>query len=209
MHMTETIKLTKNTPQWHKLSKRAKQLSLFSLVYLTLEGSFGVVAGLLAHSVALLGFGLDSAIEGIASVIIIWRFTGNRTLSEHSELKAQKAVAISFFLLAPYIAIEAVHGLITSDHAKSSAIGIGLTLSSIAIMPILGVWKQRIGRLLDSEATEGEGKQNLICAYLAVAVLVGLLANTLLGFWWLDPIIAMGIALLAVREGIEMWRGED
>lgn len=207
--MAKTGSVTKNTPERQKLSKRARQLSWFSLVYLTLEGSIGVAAGLLAHSIALLGFGLDSAIEGIASVIIIWRFTGSRTLSEHSELKAQKAVATSFFLLAPYIAIEATRSLLTGEHPQTSIIGIGLTVSSVAIMPMLGIWKQRIGRQLDSEATVGEGKQNLICAYLAGAVLVGLLANTLFGFWWLDPVIALGIAVIAVREGVEMWRGED
>lgn len=203
------MKYDKNSVQWQQLSKRAKQLSWFSLVYLTLEGSIGVIAGLIAHSVALLGFGLDSAIEGIASVIIIWRFTGNRTLSESSEAKAQKAVAISFFLLAPYVLIEAIRSLAMGEHPETSVIGIALTVSSVIIMPVLGVWKQKIGRQLDSEATEGEGKQNLICAYLAAAVLVGLLANTLLGVWWLDPVIAVGISLLAVREGIEMWRGED
>lgn len=209
--MTEanTHKPTKRTDEWHYLSNIAKRLSWFSLIYLTIEGSVGVIAGLIAHSTALLGFGIDSAIEGIASIIIIWRFTGSRTLSVTSEHKAQKAVAVSFFLLAPYIAYEATRSLVNGEHPLTSVVGIALTVSSVLIMPVLGIWKQRIGRRLSSEATEGEGKQNLICAYLAIAVLVGLLGNTLLHWWWLDPVIALGIAVLAVREGIEAWRGEE
>lgn len=207
--MNEPSTDTVRSPEWHALSKRAKHLSWFSLLYLTAEGSIGVVAGVVAHSVALLGFGLDSAIEGLASIIIVWRFTGSRTLSETSEAKAQKAVAISFFLLAPYVAFEAIKHLVNGEHPEASTIGIALTVASVFVMPVLGIWKRRIGKKLDSEATVGEGTQNLICAYLAGAVLVGLLANSLFGLWWLDGVIALGIALLAVHEGIEMWRGEE
>jgi divalent metal cation (Fe/Co/Zn/Cd) transporter len=175
---------------------------------MTIEGAVGVIAGLVAGSVALLGFGLDSAIEGLASVIVIWRFTGSRTLSETSELRAQRAVAISFFLLAPYITLDAILSLVGGDHPQTSWVGIGLAVGSIILMPMLGRAKQRLGRQLDSAATAGEGTQNMLCAYLAAAVLVGLLANTLLGWWWLDPLAALFIAFVAVREGRETWRGE-
>jgi Cation efflux family len=142
-------------------------------------------------------------------VIIIWRFTGTRTLSETAEARARKAVAVTFFLLAPYIAYDAVTTLAGRHHARTSWLGIALAIASLIVMPALGVAKRRLGARLDSEATAGEGTQNLLCAYLAAAVLAGLLANTLLGWWWLDPAVALGIAALAVREGTEAWHGEE
>jgi divalent metal cation (Fe/Co/Zn/Cd) transporter len=175
---------------------------------MTVEGTVAIAAALIAGSVALLGFGIDSAIEGLASVIVIWRFTGQRRLSEHSELRAQKAVAISFFLLAPYIAQDAIRALVAGDHASTSWVGIGLSVSSIVVMPLLGRAKQRIGERLGSGATASEGAQNLLCAYMAAGVLVGLAANAALGWWWLDPVIALVIAGIAVREGREAWAGE-
>jgi divalent metal cation (Fe/Co/Zn/Cd) transporter len=174
-----------------------------------MEGSVAIVAAVLAGSVALLGFGVDSVIEGLSSVIVVWRFTGARTLSETAEANAQKAVAVTFFLLAPYIGYEASIALVAGDRAATSWLGIGLSIASVIVMPILGVAKQRLGVRLRSGATVGEGLQNLMCAYLAAAVLAGLLANTLLGWWWLDPVVGLGIAALAVWEGIKAWRGED
>lgn len=182
---------------------------MLSLVYLGVEGGIAIVAAVSAGSVALLGFGIDSAIEGIASVIIVWRFSGSRTLSEHAERRAQIAVAGSFFLLAPYITYEAIDTLVAGNHAGDSWLGIALSALSIVWMPLLGIAKVRIGTSLDSDATVGEGKQNLLCGYLAAAVLVGLLGNTLFGLWWLDPIVGLGIAALAVWEGSEAWRGEE
>jgi divalent metal cation (Fe/Co/Zn/Cd) transporter len=190
------------------LIRRAKRLSWLSLGWMTVEGIVAVTAGLFAGSVALVGFGFDSAIEGLASVIVIWRFTGRRRLSETAERRAQQLVAISFFLLAPYITQDALRTLIAGDHPATSWVGIGLAISSIAIMPLLGRAKQRIGDRLGSATTAGEGSQNLLCAYLAAGVLVGLLANTLVGAWWIDPAIALGIAALAVKEGREAWAGE-
>jgi divalent metal cation (Fe/Co/Zn/Cd) transporter len=195
--------------QWRRDTRRALQLSWFSLGYMAAEGAVAVLAALLAHSVALLGLGLDSAIEGLASIIIVWRFTGDRAMSEAAELRAQRAVAITFFLLAPYIGVEATRALATREHPDTSWLGIGLSLSSIAVMPLLGLAKKRIGQRLGSGATSGEGTQNLLCAYLAAAVLAGLLANTAFGLWWLDPAVALLIAALAIHEGREAWQGED
>jgi divalent metal cation (Fe/Co/Zn/Cd) transporter len=175
---------------------------------MTAEGAVGIAAGVAAGSVALIGFGLSSAVEGLASVIVIWRFTGARTLSAHSERRAQKAVAISFWLLAPYIAIEAVHKLVVSAHPETSVVGIALTIGSIVLMPALGRAKQRLGARLGSGATAGEGTQNILCALLAGAVLIGLLGQTLFGAWWLDPLAALFIAGIAVKEGREAWQGD-
>jgi divalent metal cation (Fe/Co/Zn/Cd) transporter len=193
---------------WASAVRRAKALSWLSLVWMGLEGGIAITAGVLAGSVALIGFGLDSAIEGIASVVIIWRFTGGRELSHSAEERAQKVVAISFFLLAPYVAFEAIQALVTTEHPDVSALGMALTASSVIGMPLLGVAKQRVARTLGSQATHGEGTQNLLCAYLAAAVFLGLAGNALFGAWWLDPIAALFVAFVAVREGRETWRGE-
>lgn len=193
---------------WLRDARRARLLSWLSLGWMTAEGVVGIVAGLAAGSVALVGFGLSSAVEGMASVIVIWRFTGQRTHSETSERTATRAVAISFWLLAPYVAVEAVHKLVTADHAETSAVGIALTVGSIVLMPALGRAKQRLGDRLGSTATAGEGTQNILCALLAGAVLVGLLGQTLIGAWWLDPLAALFIAVVAVKEGREAWQGD-
>lgn len=196
------------SPDWLRLAWLAKTLAWASLGWLTIEGTVGVAAGLIAGSIGLVGFGLDSAIEGLASVIVVWRFTGSRTLSEDSERRAQRWVAVSFFLLAPYVAIESLHTLIVEHHAETSIVGILLTAGTLAICPWLGMAKQRIGDRLGSSATKGEGKQNLLCAALALGVLIGLLANTTLGIWWLDPASGLGIAAACVLAGRQTWRGD-
>ena len=187
---------------------RAKALSWLSLAWMTVEGAVGIGAALAAGSVALLGFGLDSVIEALASVIVIWRFTGARRLSQHAEQRAQRLVAVSLFLLAPYIAQDAIRTLIASDHPSVSPVGIGLSISSLVLMPLLGRAKQRIGERLGSAATAGEGTQNVLCAYLAGGVLAGLVLNAAFGVWWADPVVALAIAALAAGEGRETWRGE-
>jgi divalent metal cation (Fe/Co/Zn/Cd) transporter len=175
---------------------------------MAVEGLVAIVAGIVAGSIALIGFGLDSAIEGFASVVIVWRFTGWRTLSHTAEDRAQKLVAIQFFILAPYVAVESVRTLANGHHAEESIVGIALAASSLIVMPWLGRAKQRIGSAMGSSATASEGKQNLLCAYLAAAVLVGLVGNALFGAWWLDPLVGLLIAYMAVTEGREAWRGD-
>jgi divalent metal cation (Fe/Co/Zn/Cd) transporter len=195
--------------QWLRGAACARTLATFSLAWLCFEGAATTTAGLLAGSVALVGNGLDGAIEGFASVIVVWRFSGSRTLSATSERRAQQLVALSFFLLAPYIAFEATRALLGEHHAETTWLGVALSIGTLCICPWLGRAKLRLGALLGSAATAGEGRQNLLCAYLALAVLVSLLANNLLGIWWLDPIVALGIAGLAITEGRRAWRGES
>jgi divalent metal cation (Fe/Co/Zn/Cd) transporter len=194
--------------EWLAAVKRVKMLSWISLVWMSLEGGIAITAGILAGSVALVGFGIDSVIEGIASVVIIWRFTGARAFSQDAEGRAQKLVAVQFFLLAPYVAFEAFQALFNSEQPEVTGLGMALTASSVIGMPLLGIAKQRAAKTLGSQATHGEGTQNLLCAYLAAAVFVGLAGNALFGAWWLDPIAAFVIAGIALREGIETWRGE-
>src|SRR3712207_6286479 len=175
---------------------------------MTVEGAVAILAGLAAGSVALIGFGLDSAIEGFASVVIVWRFTGSRVFSQAAETRAQKLVAVQFYVLAPYVGLESVRALAGGARPDETLVGILLATGSVVFMPMLAVAKQRLADRLGSAATKGEGRQNMLCAYLAAALLIGLLGNALAGAWWLDPVVGLLIAALAVKEGAEAWRGE-
>jgi len=194
--------------RYRSLAARARTLSWLSLAWMTVEGAVAILSGVVASSIALIGFGLDSAIEGFASVIIVWRFTGHRMFSARAETRAQKLVAVQFFLLAPYVAVESLRSLIGGERADTSWVGVGLAVSSVVLMPMLGIAKQRLADQLGSAATKGEGRQNMLCAYLAGALLVGLLGNALVGAWWLDPVVGLLIASVAVKEGMEAWNGE-
>jgi divalent metal cation (Fe/Co/Zn/Cd) transporter len=196
------------SPEYLRQARRAKLLSWASLAYMAVEGLVAITAGVVAGSIALIGFGIDSAIEGFASVVIVWRFTGSRTLSHAAEDRAQKLVAIQFFLLAPYVAVESIRTLVDGSHPQQSIVGIILAASSLVVMPWLGRAKQRIGSRIGSSATASEGKQNLLCAYLAAALLVGLVGNALFGAWWLDALVGLLIAAGAIQEGREAWRGD-
>jgi divalent metal cation (Fe/Co/Zn/Cd) transporter len=193
---------------YRRLAHRVKFLSWVSLGYMALEGGIAILAGVLAGSVALIGFGLDSGIEGFASAIIVWRFTGLRMFSEAAEHRAQKLVAIQFFILAPYVGVESVRALVDGERPDVSLLGIALSASSLVVMPYLGIAKQRIADQIGSAATKGEGRQNMLCAYLAGALLLGLLGNAAFGAWWLDPGVGLLIAGVAVKEGLEAWKGE-
>src|SRR6266851_2867405 len=190
------------------LVRRVKLISWLSLGWMTAEGAIGVTAGIMANSIALIGYGLDSVIEGVASIVIIWRFTGHRIHSDDAEVRAQKIVAATFFLLAPYILVGATHHLLTGNKAQASWVGIGLAIISITLVPLFGRAKKQIGNQLRSNATAGEGTQNILCAYLSLAILIGLGANALFGFWWADPIVALIVAIVAVQAGARTWRGE-
>jgi divalent metal cation (Fe/Co/Zn/Cd) transporter len=204
----EAAQIAPASGEYLRLARQAKLLSWASLAYMSIEGIVAVAAGIVAGSIALIGFGIDSAIEGFASVVIVWRFTGRRILSHQAEERAQKLVAVQFFLLAPYVAFESIRALANGSHPDESVVGIGLAATSLVLMPLLGRAKQRIGSKIDSSATASEGKQNLLCAYLAAALLVGLLGNALVGAWWLDPLVGLFIAVVAVVEGREAWRGD-
>lgn len=196
--------------QWHRAAGWARRLSWASLVWMLTEGVVGLWQGLIVGSIALTGWALGSAVEGLASVIVIWRFTGSRTLSETAERPAQRGVAVSFWLLAPYIAAESILHLLGQHRAEPTVIGIVLTAVALLAMPILGRAKRKLGTRLGSTATAGEGTQNYLCAAQAAAVLTGLaITASWPGGWWLDPVIGVGIATAAIWEGIQSWRGDD
>jgi divalent metal cation (Fe/Co/Zn/Cd) transporter len=195
---------------WHRSARRARWLAWASLALMLTEGAVGLWQGLAVGSIALTGWALGSAVEGLASMIVVWRFTGSRTLSETAERRAQRGVAVSFWLIAPYIAAESVHHLVGEHRAQTTLIGIALTALALILMPLLGYTKHRLAARLGSAATAGEGTQNYLCAAQAAAVLIGLSVTA--GWpsgWWLDPVIGLGVAAVAVWEGLESWRGED
>ena len=191
------------------LIRRVKLISWLSFAWMCAEAVIGVLAGVAAGSIALIGWGIDSTIEGVASLVIIWRFTGHRIDSDAAERTARRVVAVSFFLLAPYIVVEATRQLVTGSEPRASWVGVGLAFSAVVFMPFFGYAKKSIGGKLQSAATSGEGTQNILCAYLSVAILVGLAANALFGYWWADPAVALLVAFVAVQAGVQTWRGES
>jgi divalent metal cation (Fe/Co/Zn/Cd) transporter len=195
---------------WLRAARQARWLAWASLAWMCAEGGIGLWQGLASGSVALTGWALGSALEGLASVIVVWRFTGSRALSDTAERCAQRGVAVSFWLLAPYIAAESVRDVIAGHHPEATAIGMALTAVSLLAMPLLGRAKHNLGARLGSAATAGEGTQNYLCAAQAAAVLLALAVTAAWpAAWWLDPAIGLGIAAVAVREGSQSWRGDD
>lgn len=191
-----------------RLVRRARILAWGGIAWHFVEFAIAVSAGIAASSIALIGFGADSLIESVAGFILLWRFAERRSQSETAERRAQQLIAISFFVLAGYVGAEAIRSLVQANEPEASWIGIGLAAFTAPTMPLLAIAKRRVGDKLGSSATVSEGVQNIVCAYLSVALLVGLLANALVGWWWADPAAALVIAAVALREGRESWRGE-
>lgn len=191
------------------LERRAKLLAWSGNGWHVVEFAIAVGAGLAAGSVALIGFGIDSVIEALAGGVIVWLFSGGRGSSRTAERRAQQLIASSYALLVLYIAVEATRDLIGSNHPEASWIGVGLAAFTAPTMPLLARAKRNVGRKLNSSATVSEANQNMICAYLSIALLAGLLANALLGWWWADPSAALVIAAVAAKEGLDSWRGES
>ncbi|MEK6278294.1 MAG: cation transporter [Actinomycetota bacterium] len=191
-----------------ELVSRARFLAWLGIGWHAVEAAIAIAAGLAAGSIALIGFGADSVVESLAGAILIWRFAGDRAGSAAAELRAQRLIGVSFFVIAGYVAAEAARTLISADHPEVSWVGIGLAAVTLPTMPLLAAAKARVGERLGSSATKSEGRQNMLCAYLSVGLLAGLGANALLGWWWADPAAALLIAAVAVNEGREAWRGE-
>lgn len=190
------------------LVRRVQLLARGGIAWHFVEFGVAVGAGIAASSIALVGFGFDSLIESLAGFAVLWRFGARRSQLESAERRAQQLIAVSFFVLAAYVGIEAVRTLAGGNHPDVSWIGIGLAAFTAPTMPMLAIAKRRLGSRLGSSATVSEGVQNMVCAYLSIALLVGLGANALLGWWWADPAAALVISAVAAREGSETWRGE-
>lgn len=195
---------------WRRNAGWARRLAWVSLVLFLIEGVLGVWQGVAVGSIALTGWALGGGAEGLASAMVLWRFTGDRILSETAERRAQRGVAVSFWLTAPYIAAESIRHFTGGQHAETSVIGIVLTAIALVTMPILGRANHKLGARLGSGATEGEGTQNYLCAAQAAGVLLTLAITAAWpGGWWIDPAIGLAIAGIAVWQGVRAWRGQD
>jgi divalent metal cation (Fe/Co/Zn/Cd) transporter len=190
------------------LERRARLLAWGGLAWHFVEFGIALGAGIAAGSIALIGFGADSLVEALAGFVVLWLFTGSRVGSAAAERRAQQLIAGSFFVLAAYVGVESVRTLVDGHHPGVSWVGVGLAAFTAPTMPLLAIAKRRVGTKLHSAATVKEASQTQLCAYLSIALLAGLLANALLGWWWADPGTALVIAGVAVKEGRASWRGE-
>jgi divalent metal cation (Fe/Co/Zn/Cd) transporter len=198
-----------------RLLARALHLEYLTVGWNVIEGVIAVTAALAAGSVALLGFGIDSFVETISGLVLIWRLRreATGTLDEEAieaiERRAERLVGASFFLLAAYITFDAITTLLAQEKPEASPVGIALTAVSIGVMLWLARAKRRVATALGSRALAADAEQTQACWYLSVVVLAGIGLNAALGWWWADPVAALGVVLLLVREGLEAWRGDD
>ncbi|OLZ61668.1 cobalt transporter [Amycolatopsis keratiniphila subsp. nogabecina] len=188
------------------LSRRVRLLVAATITYNVVEAVVAISAGTIASSTALIGFGLDSVIEVASAAAVAWQFSGKDP--EARERTALKVIAVSFFALAAYVTVESVRTLFGADPAEHSPVGIVLAAVSLLVMPFLSYAQRRAGRELGSASAVADSKQTLLCTYLSGVLLVGLLLNSLFGWHWADPVVALVIAAVAIKEGREAWRGE-
>lgn len=194
------------------LLRRGLRLEVFTIGWNVLEAGVGLAAGVLAGSVALVGFALDSLVETSSGGILLWRLRSERRGaggSEELERRAVRGVALAFFALAAYVGVQAGLDLVRAARPDPSLPGIVLAAVSLVVMPVLA-WRKRVAaRGLDSRALQADSTQTTLCVFLSAALLVGLAANALWGWWWADPVAGLVIAVVAAREGRELWTNED
>jgi divalent metal cation (Fe/Co/Zn/Cd) transporter len=188
------------------LRRRALLLEYATISWNVLEAVIAVWAGLAANSIALIGFGLDSLIEVFAAGVVVWEFRG---VAEERTARALRLIAISFFVLAAYVVVEAGRDLVVGSEAGESLPGVILAAVSLLFMPLLAFAKRRTGSAMNSATLLADATETLLCSYLSAILLVGLVLNATVGWWWADPLAAVGIAYLALREGVEAWRGGE
>ena len=188
------------------LRRRIRLLVAATITYNVIEAIVAITAGTIASSIALVGFGLDSVIEVSSAAAVAWQFAGPDP--ERREKVALRIIAGSFFVLAAYVTVEALRTLVGGHQPEHSHVGIVLVAISVVIMPILSWAQRRAGRELGSASAVADSRQTLLCTYLSAGVLLGLVLNAALGWWWADPVVALGLAAVAVREGRAALRGE-
>ncbi|MCZ4507419.1 cation transporter [Streptomyces sp. ActVer] len=208
--MTTTISLGPTPDRRAQLARRIRLLVAATITYNVIEAVVAITAGTLASSTALIGFGLDSVIEVSSAAAVAWQFSAtDHTVREAREKTALRIIALSFFVLAAYVTVDSVRALTGSGEAQHSTPGIVLAALSLAVMPFLSAAQRRAGRELGSASAVADSKQTLLCTYLSAVLLIGLLANSLFGWTWADPLAALVIAVVAVKEGRETWRGDN
>jgi divalent metal cation (Fe/Co/Zn/Cd) transporter len=195
-----------------ELVRRGRLLAWVTIGWNAIEGAVGIVAGLAAGSVALVGFGVDSYVEVFAGSMVLWRLSRERhghELSTAAERVAARAIAASFLVLAVGVAIESVRRLAAAEPPEESVVGLLLALASLVAMPLLVRAKRRVARGMGSQALMADASETMLCFYLSAVLLAGLLLNAAWGWWWADPLAALVIAAVAAREGLEFWRAEE
>ncbi|OKK04579.1 cobalt transporter [Streptomyces sp. CB03234] len=191
------------------LARRIRLLVAATIAYNAVEAIVALTAGSLASSSALVGFGLDSIVEVSSAAAVAWQFSAREhAVRAARERRALRIIAVSFFALAAFVTVDAVRALTGGGEAESSAPGIVLAALSLAVMPFLSAAQRRAGRELGSASAVADSRQTLLCTYLSAVLLVGLAANTTLGWAWADPLAALAIAAIAVKEGRRAWRGD-
>ncbi|MCG5212964.1 cation transporter [Streptosporangium sp. KLBMP 9127] len=188
------------------LQRRIRLLVAATITYNVIEATVAITAGTLASSTALIGFGLDSIVEVASAAAVAWQFSA--TDHEKRERTALRIIALSFFALAAYVTVDALRALIGGDQAEHSPPGLVLAALSLVVMPFLSAAQRRAGRELGSASAVADSKQTLLCTYLSAVLLIGLALNSAFGWSWADPIAALVIAAVAVKEGREAWRGD-
>jgi divalent metal cation (Fe/Co/Zn/Cd) transporter len=193
------------------LRRRGLLLEYLTIGWNVVEAAVAVGAGIAAGSIALVGFGFDSTIEVVAASVVVWQFRAELRggVDEERERRALRVIAVTFFVLAAYVTVEAIRDLVVSAEPEPSTVGIVLAAVSLAVMPTLGWLKRSTGRRLGSRTLVADAAETFLCAWLSAILLVGLVLNATVGWWWADPVAALGIAVLAAREGLEAWRGDD
>jgi divalent metal cation (Fe/Co/Zn/Cd) transporter len=193
------------------LLRRAVFLAWFTVGWNVVEGIIAIGAAVVAGSRALLGFGLDSGVESLSASVVLWRLYAERRDPERAEAVEQRAlrlIGVTFFVLAAFIAFESIRSLIATEEPDASLVGIVLTAVSVAVMQWLARTKRRVGVAMGSKAVEADSAQTSACVYLSVVVLAGLLLNAAFGWWWADPLAALGVVVFLVREGREALTAE-
>jgi divalent metal cation (Fe/Co/Zn/Cd) transporter len=191
--------------------RRARLLAWFTIAWNSIEGLVGIASGLAAGSIALVGFGVDSYVEVLSGAVVLWRLSKEghgEELSAAAEHRALRIIAGTFFALAAGVAVESIRKLVTGEHPSASRAGIALTVVSLVVMPLLARAKRKVGRQLGSHALQADATETTLCVWLSAIVLAGLLLNAALGWWWADPVAALGIVYVAFREGREAWKGD-
>jgi divalent metal cation (Fe/Co/Zn/Cd) transporter len=181
------------------LRRRVRLLVAATITYNLIEAIVAITAGTIADSIALIGFGIDSVIEVSSAAAVAWQFAGPDP--ERREKVALRVIAGSFFALSAYVTVEAVRSLVGGHQPEHSTVGIVLVAISVVVMPFLSWAQRRAGRELGSASAVADSRQTLLCTYLSAAVLLGLVLNSALGWWWADPVVALGLAVIAIREG--------
>ncbi|MGW8848667.1 cation transporter [Streptomyces xiamenensis] len=192
-----------------RLTRRVRWLVAATIAYNVIEAAVAITAGTVASSAALVGFGLDSLVEVSSAAAVAWQFSAaDSAVRQAREARALRIIAVSFFALAAYVSVDAVRALAGGHEADHSMTGIVLAALSLAIMPFLSAAQRRAGRELGSASAVADSQQTLLCTYLSAVLLAGLLANATLGWSWADPVVALVIAAIAVKEGRNAWRGD-